>query len=219
MTIQAQAIIRKAQVDLLDEAGTRWPARELVSHLNDATRALVVARPDITTATKPVTLTAGVRQALPTDAAALVDVPSNATGRKRAITKVDQLLLDRTAIGWQGMAPAAEIEHFMHDLREPRAFLVYPPAKAGASVELTYSARVQPIAAPAGTGKTWEQVSGDIGLPEEWESALLDYVLYRAYSKDAELAGNAQLAASHLALFNNAAGIQLEASGTVAPKT
>ena len=41
MTIDAQAIICKAQIDLLDEAGTRWPARELVSHLNDAVRALV----------------------------------------------------------------------------------------------------------------------------------------------------------------------------------
>ena len=62
-------------------------------------------------------------------------------------------------------------------------------------------------------------MSGNIDLPDEWANPLLNYVLYRAYSKDAEFAGNAQLAASHLALFNNAAGIQLEASSTVAPQT
>ena len=45
------------------------------------------------------------------------------------------------------------------------------------------------------------------------------YGILSYYSKDAEFAGNAQLAASHLALFNNAAGIQLEASSTVAPQT
>ena len=85
MTIDAQAIIRKAQIDLLDEAGTRWPARELVSHLNDAVRALVVARPDITTTTTAVALVAGARQALPAQAALLVDIPCNAAGKKRAI--------------------------------------------------------------------------------------------------------------------------------------
>ena len=95
MTIDAQAIIRKAQIDLLDEAGTRWPARELVSHLNDAVRALVVARPDITTTTTAVALVAGARQALPAQAALLVDIPCNAAGKKRAISKVDQLLLQR----------------------------------------------------------------------------------------------------------------------------
>ena len=217
MTIDAQAIIRKAQIDLLDEAGTRWPARELVSHLNDAVRALVVARPDITTTTTAVALVAGARQALPAQAALLVDIPCNAAGKKRAISKVDQLLLDRTVPGWQGMPQALEVEHFMHDLREPRAFMVYPPARLGAQVDLTWSARLQPITEPSGA--TWEQVSGGIELSEDWESALLNYVLYRAYSKDAEVAGNAQLAASHLALFNNAAGIQLEASSTVAPQT
>lgn len=217
MTIQAQAIIRKAQIDLLDEAGTRWPARELVSHLNDAVRALVVARPDITTTTTAVALAAGARQALPAQAALLVDIPCNAAGKKRAISKVDQLLLDRTAPGWQGMPQALEVEHFMHDLREPRAFLVYPPARVGAQVDLTWVARLQPVPEPAGA--TWAQVSGGIELSEDWDSALLNYVLYRAYSKDAEVAGNAQLAASHLSLFNNAAGIQLEASSTVAPQT
>lgn len=217
MTIDAQAIIRKAQIDLLDEAGTRWPARELVSHLNDAVRALVVARPDITTTTTAVALVAGARQALPAQAALLVDIPCNAAGKRRAISKVDQLLLDRTAPGWQGMPQALEVEHFMHDLREPRAFMVYPPARVGAQVDLTWVARLQPVPEPAGA--TWAQVSGGIELSEDWGSALLNYVLYRAYSKDAEVAGNAQLAASHLALFNNAAGIQLEASSTVAPKT
>lgn len=217
MTMQAQSIIRKAQIDLLDEAGTRWPARELVSHLNDAVRALVVARPDITTTTTAVALAAGTRQALPEQAALLVDIPCNAAGKKRAISKVDQLLLDRTVPGWQGMPQALEVEHFMHDLREPRAFLVYPPARVGAQVDLTWSARLQPVPEPAGA--TWAQVSGGIELSEDWDSALLNYVLYRAYSKDAEVAGNAQLAASHLALFNNAAGIQLEASSTVAPQT
>lgn len=217
MTIDAQAIIRKAQIDLLDEAGTRWPARELVSHLNDAVRALVVARPDITTTTTAVALVAGARQALPAQAALLVDIPCNAAGKRRAISKVDQLLLDRTAPGWQGMPQALEVEHFMHDLREPRAFMVYPPARVGAQVDLTWVARLQPVPEPAGA--TWAQVSGGIELSEDWGSALLNYVLYRAYSKDAEVAGNAQLAASHLALFNNAAGIQLEASSTVAPQT
>lgn len=215
MTIDAQAIIRKAQIDLLDEAGTRWPARELVSHLNDAVRALVVARPDITTTTTAVALVAGARQALPAEAAVLVDIPCNTAGKKRSISKVDQLLLDRTVPGWQGMPQALEVEHFMHDLREPRAFLVYPPARVGTQVDLTWSARLQPITEPSGA--TWAQVSGGIELSEDWATALLNYVLYRAYSKDAEYGGNAQLAAANLQLFKAELSEQLESATTVAP--
>ena len=218
MPTTAQSIILDVQIALLDVSGTRWPATELVKYLHDGQRAIAQMRPD-TTATV-VTFTpaaAGARHTLPAAAASLIDIPRNAGVRKRAITKVDQVLLDATVRDWQGMAPAADIQHFMHDLREPRAFLTYPPAATTAALELVYSA--YPAATATASGPAAATVSGNIDLPDEWANPLLNYVLYRAYSKDAEVAGNAQLAASHLALFNNAAGIQLEASSTVAPQT
>ena len=218
MPSPAQPIILAAQDELQDPAGVRWPATELVQHLHEGQRAIAQKRPDTTATVVTFSPAApGARHTLPAAAASLIDISRNAAGRKRAITKVDQVLLDATVRDWQGMAPAAEIQHFMHDLREPRAFLTYPPAATTAALELVYSA--YPAATATASGPAAATVSGNIDLQDEWANPLLNYVLYRAYSKDAEFAGNAQLAASHLALFNNAAGIQLEASSTVAPQT
>ena len=206
MTTPAQSIILDAHLELQDPTGLRWPATDLVKHLHDGQRAIAQKRPD-TTATV-VTFTpsaAGTRHTLPAAAAALIDIPRNAAGRKRAITKVDQVLLDATVRDWQSMAPAAEVLHFMHDLREPRVFLTFPPASATASLELVYSA--YPAATATAGGAAASTVTGNIDLPDEWANALRYYVLYRAWSKDAEGASNPDLAKAHLDLCVDALGL------------
>lgn len=216
MPSPAQPIILAAQDELQDPAGIRWPATELIKHLHEVQLAIAQKRPD-TTATA-VTFTpaaAGTRHTLPAGAASLIDIPRNAAGRKRAITKVDQVLLDATVRDWQSMPPSTEVLHFMHDLREPRVFLTYPPAAATASLELVYSA--YPASTPAASGAAASTVSGNIDLPDEWATALRYYVLFRAWSKDAEYGGNPQLAAANYGLFKAELGEQLESAATVAP--
>ena len=218
MPTTAQSIILDAQLELQDAAGIRWPATDLVKHLHDGQRAIAQKRPD-TTATV-VTFTpaaAGTRHTLPAAAASLIDIPRNAAGRKRAITKVDQVLLDATVRDWQSMPPSTEVLHFMHDLREPRVFLTYPPAAANASLELVYSA--YPAATATAGGAAVSTVTGNIDLPDEWANALRYYVLYRAWSKDAEYGANPQLASANLQLFRGELGEQLESAATVSPKS
>ena len=218
MPTTAQSIILDAQLELQDAAGIRWPATELVKHLHDGQRAIAQKRPDTTATVVTFTPTAaGTRHALPAAAASLIDIPRNAVGRKRAITKVDQVLLDATVRDWQGMAPAAEVLHFMHDLREPRVFLTYPPASTAAALELVYSA--YPAETATAGGAAASTVTGNIDLPDEWANALRYYVLYRAWSKDAEYGGNAQLASANLQLFRGELGEQLKSAATVSPKS
>ncbi len=216
MTTPAQPIILAAQDELQDPAGVRWPATELVQHLHEGQRAIAQKRPDTTATVVTFSPAApGARHTLPAAAASLIDIPRNAAGRKRAITKVDQVLLDATVRDWQGMTPSAEVLHFMHDLREPRVFLTYPPAAATTSLELVYSA--YPASTPTASGATAATVSGNIDLPDEWATALRYYVLFRAWSKDAEYGGNPQLAATNYGLFKAELGEQLESAATVAP--
>lgn len=216
MTTPAQSIILDAQLELQDPSGIRWPATELVKHLHEGQLAIAQKRPDTTaTAVTFTPVAAGTRHTLPAGAASLIDIPRNAAGRKRAITKVDQVLLDATVRDWQGMTPSAEVLHFMHDLREPRVFLTYPPAAATTSLELVYSA--YPASTPAASGAAASTVSGNLDLPDEWATALRYYVLYRAWSKDAEYGGNPQLAATNYGLFKAELGEQLESAATVAP--
>ena len=216
MPSPAKPIILAAQDELQDPAGVRWPATELVQHLHEGQRAIAQKRPDTTATVVTFSPAApGARHTLPAAAASLIDIPRNAAGRKRAITKVDHVLLDATVRDWQGMAPAAEVLHFMHDLREPRVFLTYPPASTAAALELVYSA--YPAATATAGGAAASTVTGNIGLPDEWANALRYYVLYRAWSKDAEYGGNPQLAATNYGLFKAELGEQLESAATVAP--
>ena len=46
--------------------------------------------------------------------------------------------------------------------------------------------------------------------------ALRHFVLFRAWSIDAEFGGNATIAAAHRALYNEALGIQAQAAATTA---
>jgi hypothetical protein len=217
MPISAQSIIRIAHETLHDVDGVRWPAFELVRYLNIGQREIVRLRPDQKCTTAPVPLVPGHRQQLPAVAMALMDIPNNATGRKRRITKVDVLQLDAVSPDWRSRPGATEIAHFMHDLREPRTFDVFPPAASGAQVDMSYS--LYPVDVPVPVdGFAASSVSGNIDLPDHWESALLDYVLFRAYSKDVEFGGNAQMASSYLGMFNAAVGSQLQSTALVAPK-
>lgn len=214
MNAVAQDIIRQAAVTLQDAEGVRWPAGELVVYLNDGQRAIVERRPDATATTAAVALVEGARQTLPAAAASLIDIPRNAAGRKRQITKVDQRILDATVPTWFGGTPATEVKHFMHDAREPRVFLVYPPARAGVEVELLYAARPADVAQPS--GPLASDVAGPCALGVQWGTALYHFVLFRAYSKDAEFGGNAAQAASHLGLFKAELGEPLQSAAVVA---
>ncbi len=61
-------------------------------------------------------------------------------------------------------------------------------------------------------------VTGNIGVNDIYGNVLQDYVLYRAYMKDSEYAGNAQRAGVHYGAFANALGIEIKATLAVAPR-
>ena len=158
-------------------------------------RDLVVARPDANAVTAAMSLIAGSEQTLTTAAVALIDIPRNSAGNKRAIRKVEVEHLDAINRDWRSMTGVTEIAHFIFDDRDPRTFEVYPPAAAsGASVEVIYGAYPTDVSAPGGDGKAYTTVSGNISVKDQWATALLNYMLSRAYSKDTEAGGNVQLA-------------------------
>jgi len=218
MATPAQSIILRAQVALQDEAGTRWPASELVRHLNDGQREISRLRPDQTASTAALTLAAGYLQALSATHQALIDIPNNTASPKTRITKVDMVQLDAVEPGWRGSTPGSVVKHFMHDLREPRVFQVYPPVVINTQVDAVVSLYPTDVSAPTAPGLVFTTVAGDISRPDHWAETLLNFVLFKAYSKDAEYGGNAQLAAGYLGLFNAAVGTQLQSTSTVAPK-
>lgn len=217
MPIPAQSVIRRCVETLQDNTSIRWPVSELVRYLNDAQREVILYRPDAAVTNASVPLVTGSRQNLPVGGTKLVEVVRNSAGTKRAVRMVNREILDAQLPGWHAQAGVTEILHYMYDPREPRVFYVYPPAAAtGAAVDLSYASMPADIAEPA-EGALYTAVTGNLGIPDIYGNAVQDYVLYRAYTKDSEYAGNAARAQAHYGAFANALGVEVKATVAVAP--
>ena len=215
MAILAQSIIRRVVETLQDSTSIRWPINELVRYLNDAQREIVLYRPDSMVTNASVTLAAGSKQAIPATGSKLIEVIRN-TGTKRAMRITNREILDAQTPGWHNLTGVTELLHYMYDPRDPKVFYVYPPATTAASVDLVYSALPTDITEPA-DGVLYTAVSGNVSVPDIYGNTLQDYILYRAYSKDSEYAGNAARAQAHYGAFANALGIEIKATVAVAP--
>lgn len=218
MAIPAQSIIRRAVETLQDTTSVRWPVNELVRYLNDGQREVVLYRPDSMVTNTTVTLASGAKQSLPANGSKLIDVIRNTSGNKRSVRMTDRHILDSQTPNWYNLTGATEILHYMYDPRDPKVFYVYPPAaSSGASIDLVYSAYPTDITEPA-DGAVYTAVTGNISLPDIYANLLTDYVLYRAYTKDAEYAGNAARAQAHYGAFQSALSTEMNGTTGIAPK-
>lgn len=230
MPIAASAIIRRA-VDLLqDQASVHWTTGELVRWLNDAQRLIVKVRPDSMSTPATFRCTQGARQSLksPTATAGatplvpapakLMDVLANvaATSAKKAVRLVSRQSLDAQDPGWQAIAPVVNVANYTFDPRDPLTFYVYPPATALAELSVMYAAMPTDIAEPA-DGAIYSAVAGNLSLPDLFADDVLNLILYRCYSKDAEFAGNAAIASGYLNLVTASLGAEIAATLAVKP--
>jgi hypothetical protein len=216
MPITAQSIVRRCVETLQDTSSIRWPVNELVRYLNDGQREVSLHRPDAIRTNAALPLVAGTRQTLPANGTKLIAVIRNMTGNKRSVRQVNREILDSQSPNWHNFTGATEIVHYMYDPRDPTAFYVYPPATAAASVEVLYSSLPTDIVEPA-DGAPYTSVAGNISVPDIYGNVLQDYILYRAYTKDSEYAGNVNRAQAHYTQFVNALGIEIKATVGIAP--
>lgn len=223
-TVTVNDLITRAQVILQDTAsiGVRWPRDELINWLNDSYREIVLARPDANSTSGTYTCATGTRQkigvttAFPT-ALRLLDVVRNVSTTagvaNRAVRLIDRAILDDQRPLWHTEPSAAVIEHYMFDPRLPLEFLVYPPAAATAKLEVVYSS--VPEAHATNLSATSKET---IRLVDSYANVMLDYILYRAYSKDAEYAANSQRALNHYQAMAAALGIKTQADMSYDPR-
>lgn len=196
-TITAKSIIEKAQIVLQDTTGVRWPAEtELLGWLNDGQREVVIYKPNACTRNKAVQLVAGTKQTLPEDGIMLIDVVRNmgtdGATPGRSVRIVMREILDAQMPDWHASAASQTVKHYMFAGLDPRTFYVYPPQPGAQTgyVELVYAA--------SPTDATFD---GAIALDDIYQNILVDYILYRAYSKDTEYAADQNRAAAHQSAY------------------
>lgn len=204
-TLTGANLIDRIQDTLQDTTSVRWPEAELLRYINDAQREIVNFKPEASATHANVTLTTGTEQTLPSGGLRLIKVTRNvsdatvsATGR-RAIRIVDVDILDSQEPDWHDptvtgdAAHGTVIKHYAFDPDDPKKFYVYPGVSGDAYIEIVYS----------GTPTDLSATSDTISVDDIYGNAIVDFVLYKAYLKDAEFAGNQQRAGTHYQLFTS----------------
>lgn len=211
-TTKVVDILDRASIILQDNTHVRYPNSELLKFFNDAQKEVVLHRPDANMVNTTFACGSGSKQSLPSAALRLVDVVRNVGGR--AVTMVERRILDETLPSWHETAAGSNgIEHFIYDPADPKNFYVYPEAASGThSLEIVYASAPSDI-----TISNFDTDTTTITLDDVYANAILDYILYRAYQKDSEYAGNSQRAMMHYQSFTNALGIKTQADSAVSP--
>lgn len=211
-------LINRAKTVLQDTtaSGTRWPNTELQDWLNDAQKQIVLYRPDAKAVNEAFTPTINqTKQTIPAAGLKLIDVMRNLAGDKKAIRKIERAVLDDQISGWHNSTATINVEHFIYDSRDPKNFYLYPVPATGASIEIIYSTVPAAVSLSAFDGTD----TATIGVDDTYASAILDWMLYRAYSKDADYASNANRAVAHYQAFGDALNVKLNMETVFSQRT
>jgi hypothetical protein len=220
-TVKVVDLIVRAKTLLQDEDSVRWTVAELQYWLNDAYKETIGLRPDANTQTAEYTCVAGPRQVLTgsfPNAIRLVEVVRNlaTTSNKYSVRLTDRRSLDTQRRSWYSDTPSASVELYMFDPRTPKEFLVYPPASTAARLEVIYS--VLPLEhALSDTELSNPETAETIRVDDIFATALFDYMMYRAYSKDAEQTAMLQRAVAHYQAFQSALGTKQQVDAASQP--
>lgn len=217
---------------------TRWTQRELVSALNDGQKAIAKYMPSSCSRVDAVKLSPGTKQSIekilaanikPGDGSAASDVLGHylqSVGRNmgangetpgNAIRIADREILDTNTPDWHTKT-GTSVSIYTFDPRQPKVFYVSPgvPANTSVWVEISFLANPVEISLTGNYGMDGTD-STLISVDDKYVDDLVNYILARAYMKDAEFAGNGGLASTHTNLFNASINAQVVALTGVNP--
>tara|TARA_R110002049_G_scaffold127736_2_gene284597 strand:+ start:10279 stop:10938 length:660 start_codon:yes stop_codon:yes gene_type:complete len=206
-------LIERAEIITQDKTSVRWPKSEWLTWYNDAILFVVNRRPD--KAVKNTNFTVdhtNSRQTLPGDALSLFTATRNVSSGK-PIRQLSRNQLDDQYDDWHSHT-GDNIDHYIYDPRDPTHFYIYPrPTVAGHTIEIMY-----PFAPEAVVITNFETDTTVIGIDDSFLNSIIDFMLYRAYSKDADYAENGQRAVAALQAAESGLGTKTQVDSAVLTK-
>lgn len=203
--MKAADIIARAENILHDVENVRWTTDELLLYASDAEFQVIEVKPTATSVTKTITLKAGnAEQTIPSEAVKMLrlvrNMGQNGDQAGRAIILTSRATLDSMNVDWPRES-GNEVEHWIYDPDADRdVFWVTPYPTQNIKVEAVYTKRPVPLTDP----------NQEMTLGGQYINQVLDWVLYRAFSKDADYGSPAQRAQQHLQAFSQALGIKMQ---------
>lgn len=222
----ARKIITDASIILIDTDFVRWPMHELAGWLDHGVLSIITVKPSASSETIELSLARGTKQKLPDDQRIrqLLDLMRNLGGSNgaagRAIRSVSRSELDGNQPNWHDpryVPFRKEVRHFVFDETLPREFYVVPGNDGTGSVEAAVATLPERVTdRVTGDVDVLESYEIEVGIGDEYEPALLDYVLYRAFSKE-DPAASPQRAVTHYQAFATAIGLQTQVETATSP--
>ncbi len=169
----------------------RWTRADLLEYLNDAQRQVYLYRPELYAQTDVFPLVAGARQGPLPDGCQLQKVIGSAgdTGRAR---KVDDGLLQAfagTDCMWGCNEKGYRLSGYSFTPQDPRAFFVDPPVPDdGQTYTVALVCQQSPEAITLADLDDADPRNDRLVTPARMHNALIEWMLYRAYSVDMESA-------------------------------
>lgn len=226
MALTAASIMTLVGRNLSDEDAVRWTLPELCGWINEAVKAIILAKPSACASQIALSLQAGTLQAIGTGNLALLRLVRNLTSAGpprvggRIITPTSRETLDAQEPYWHDPSKVRyrkEARQFVYDEENPLNFYVYPGNDGTGLVEALVSKLPTAIAA-SGDPALLASYEQDVGLQELYQPPILDYVLFRALSKDDTVA-NATGATMHYQAFATAIGLKIQVEGSNSPNS
>lgn len=199
----AQFVIDRAEILLQDTDNDRFDEADLLIWLSDAQKEVVKEKPDANPVFETVQLDFGSLQQLPDRSIQLLDVLSNKGTDNftigRPITTVDRVYMDAMYPNWRTEDASTDVIHVIYDpKRLPKNFWIYPSSLGNNFIEI--------ITAKLPVDLT--ELSEELTLPEEYDTALLHYIMFMAHTVDAEYAESREKAIAHYSAFLNLLGVR-----------
>ena len=220
-TIKVIEVIKRVE-DVLQDSNVRWPRVELQNWLNESYLQIALLRPDASSKTGTLTCVAGSRQTITSGfstALRLLDVVRNlaSSSNKKVVRLIERSVLDDQRPAWHNDTASVNIQNYTFDVRQPKEFFVFPPATTSAQLEVVYAdlpgthslseANLHPTTGSAEV----------IKVDDTYLSVITDWILYRAFSKDAEFAANAARAGAHYQTFMSSIGNKTQSDVSSSP--
>lgn len=202
-------LIKKCAVTLKDPEYVRWGQDELLGYLDEAQRE-IARTPGAYVKTVVQDLVKGTKQLLPADNSRLLSIVRNWTVTDEPcepVRIITRALLDAFDPYWHMCPRRRLVENYMYDDRTPMSYFVYPPNDGTGRVEVMYSPIPEKITS----------ISDSLVLREEFETPLLAFVLYRAYSKDSDYSAGMQLATTYFTTYTTSLQTAMQAAGAATP--
>ena len=229
MTISAKDILERVRIVLGDEGSVRWTLPELRLWFNDAIREIVALKPTAFSTSIVLALAQGTRQQIPAEYPGVLKITRNLKSTTeaprdggRSIRTVDMEMLDASNLNWhdeERTAASQIVRNAAYDSKELGVFWVYPPNDGTGIAEVVVSKIPTGIQIPASNPDSIDSYDVQISGSDVYSNSIVDYVLYRAFSKDSQFAGSAQRATEYYQQFASALGVMLTNDGMRNPNT